>query len=129
MASAFSIMSPHTVMYHMDLKSLLCSLIESVEGEGFEGRPHDLEVTRLQVALDVVERDAEEESKINAQLAQLVCMRLEASRRAVERMLGVLQVDVFVLAACYRICGSLACSGIMSLHSRDRIAETVCLQM
>lgn len=62
----------------------------------FEGRPHDLEVTRLQVALDVVEADAEEESKINAQLAQLVCMRLEASRRAVERMLGVLQVRSFL---------------------------------
>ena len=70
-------------------------MIESVEGEGFEGRPHDLEVTRLQVALDVVENDAEQESKINAQLAQLVCMRLEASRRAVERMLGVLQVESF----------------------------------
>lgn len=57
-----------------------------------EGRPHDLEVTRLQVALDVVEADAEEESKINSQLAHLVCLRLDSSRKAVERLLGILQV-------------------------------------
>jgi hypothetical protein len=67
-------------------------MIEGADGPLYEGRPHDLEVARLQVALDVVESDAEEESKINSQLAQLICVRMEASRRAVERLLGILQV-------------------------------------
>ena len=70
-----------------------CRMIEGQDGAVYEGRPHDLEVTRLQMALDVVEADAEEESRINSQLAQLVCLRLDASRKAVERLLGILQAS------------------------------------
>lgn len=68
-------------------------MIEGPEGTVLEGRPHDLEVARLQVSLDVVESDAREETKVNSQLAQLIHMRLDAARKAVERLLGILQVD------------------------------------
>lgn len=68
-------------------------MIEGEKGVFVEGRPHDLEVARLQVSLDAVEADAREECKINHQLAQLIHMRLEAARKAAERLLGVLQVS------------------------------------
>ena len=67
-------------------------MVEGPEGSALEGRPHDLEVARLQVSLDVVDTDARQEAKVNAQLAQLVHMRLDAARKAVERLLGILQV-------------------------------------
>ena len=68
-------------------------MVEGADGAFLEGRPHDLEVARLQVALDAVESDARDEAKVNHQLAQLIHMRLDAARKAVERLLGILQVQ------------------------------------
>ena len=83
-----------SVVGMLETVPMSCRMIEGQDGAVYEGRPHDLEVTRLQMALDVVEADAEEESRINSQLAQLVCLRLDASRKAVERLLGILQASL-----------------------------------
>lgn len=72
-------------------------MIDESEGSGLNGRPHELEVARLQVSLDTVEHDAREEGRVNAQLAQLINLRLDAARRALERLLGVLQVRICVV--------------------------------
>ena len=39
-----------------------------------------------------VDTEAEQESAINRELAHVMCARLDAARRATERLLGVLQV-------------------------------------
>lgn len=71
--------------------------MEGKDGSLAEGRPHDLEVARLQLSLNVIEADADEESKINAQLAHLICLRLDSARKAAERLLGILQVAVLFI--------------------------------
>ena len=63
-----------------------------LEGSDASKRPHDMEIARLQVSLDAVEGDAEEEAKACSKLAHLCILRLDSSRKAVERLLGTLQV-------------------------------------
>ena len=50
------------------------------------------QVERQREALLAVDTEAEEESTINRELAHVMCARLDAARRATERLLGVLQV-------------------------------------
>lgn len=54
--------------------------------------PNPLQIERQRAALVSVETEAEEESTINRELANVMCARLDAARRATERLLGVLQV-------------------------------------
>ncbi|KAK9817288.1 hypothetical protein WJX72_012262 [[Myrmecia] bisecta] len=54
-------------------------------------RAHDVEIERQRSMLETIDADAAEESRINSQLCGLMCARLDASRRAAERLLGVLQ--------------------------------------
>ena len=70
----------------------LCRALEGTDGSA--GRPHDMEVARLQVSLDAVELDAKEEARACAQLTHTIIHRLDSSRRAVERLLGILQVTL-----------------------------------
>lgn len=60
--------------------------------------------------------DAAEESRVNADLATLLCARLQASKRATERLLGVLQV-------CLRPC----CSAGSCCHQPVATAESCAL--
>ncbi|KAK9795234.1 hypothetical protein WJX73_009300 [Symbiochloris irregularis] len=53
------------------------------------GREGDLE--RQSAAVNTVVADATEESRINAELAAQLTLRMQASRRALERLLGILQ--------------------------------------
>jgi Mg2+/Co2+ transporter CorB len=52
----------------------------------------DAQVERQRAALEAIDAEAEEESSINRELAHVMCTRLEAARKATEKMLGVLQV-------------------------------------
>lgn len=53
---------------------------------------HDAELERQWASLDGITADALEESRINWELAGVICARMDASRRSTERLLGVLQV-------------------------------------
>ena len=53
---------------------------------------HAVQVERQRAVLLAVDTEAEEESTINRELANVMCTRLDAARRATERLLGVLQV-------------------------------------
>lgn len=53
---------------------------------------HAVQVERQRAVLLAVDTEAEEESTINRELANVMCARLDAARRATERLLGVLQV-------------------------------------
>ena len=59
------------------------------------------ELERQSAAVGAIVADAAEESRVNTDLASLLCARLDASRRATERLLGVLQV---------RACCDLPCN-------------------
>ena len=50
------------------------------------------QVERQRAVLLSVDTEAEQESAINRELAHVMCARLDAARRATERLLGVLQV-------------------------------------
>lgn len=50
------------------------------------------QVERQRAALAAIDLEAEEESGINRELAAVMCTRLDAARRATEKLLGVLQV-------------------------------------
>lgn len=50
-----------------------------------------LQVERQRAALAAIDAEAEEESGINRELANVMCTRLDAARRATEKLLGVLQ--------------------------------------
>ncbi len=51
-----------------------------------------MQVERQRAALLAVDTEAEEESAINRELAHVMCARVDAARKATERLLGVLQV-------------------------------------
>ena len=51
-----------------------------------------MQVERQRAALAAIDLEAEEESGINRELAAVMCTRLDAARRATEKLLGVLQV-------------------------------------
>ena len=53
---------------------------------------HDAELERQWASLDSITADALEESRINWELAGVICARMDASRRSTEKLLGVLQV-------------------------------------
>ena len=53
---------------------------------------HDAELERQWASLDGITADAVEESRINWELAGVICARMDASRRSTEKLLGVLQV-------------------------------------
>ena len=53
---------------------------------------HDAELERQWASLDGITADALEESRINWELAGVICTRMDASRRSTEKLLGVLQV-------------------------------------
>ncbi len=46
------------------------------------------------MALAAIDTEAEEESGINRELAAVMCTRMDAARRATEKLLGVLQVGL-----------------------------------
>jgi hypothetical protein len=51
-----------------------------------------LQVERQRAAVEAADADAMEESRINRELAALMAARMDASRKAAEKLLGVLQV-------------------------------------
>ncbi|BDA42713.1 hypothetical protein COCOBI_03-6060 [Coccomyxa sp. Obi] len=53
--------------------------------------PREADVERQRAALAAIDLEAEEESGINRELAGVMCTRLDAARRATEKLLGVLQ--------------------------------------
>ncbi len=53
-----------------------------------------VQVERQRAALAAIDLEAEEESGINRELAAVMCTRLDAARRATEKLLGVLQVGI-----------------------------------
>ena len=53
---------------------------------------HDAELERQWASLDGITADALEESRINWELAGVICARMDASCRSTEKLLGVLQV-------------------------------------
>eukprot|EP00884_Botryococcus_braunii_P012143 jgi/Botrbrau1/2092/Bobra.0047s0050.1 len=61
------------------------------EAPPLELRPHDSEVERQRIAVEAADADALEEGRINRELAALMLARLDASRKAAEKLLGVLQ--------------------------------------
>lgn len=52
---------------------------------------HGVEIARQKAATDAITSDAEAESRINSELCGLMCKRLDAGRRATEKLLGVVQ--------------------------------------
>lgn len=55
-------------------------------------RAHEEEIERQRDAVDAVDEEAAEEGRINRDLATVMVARLDAGRRAAEKLLGVLQV-------------------------------------
>lgn len=55
------------------------------------------QVERQRAAVELVEADAAEEGRINRELSALMLARLDASRKAAEKLLGVLQVHPAML--------------------------------
>jgi hypothetical protein len=53
-------------------------------------------VERQRAALEGVDAEAEEESGASRELAAAMCTRLDAARRAAEKLLGVLQARAFL---------------------------------
>ena len=56
-------------------------------------RAHEEEIERQRDAVDAVDAEAAEEGRINRDLATVMVARLDAGRRAAEKLLGVLQVS------------------------------------
>ncbi|KAK9821895.1 hypothetical protein WJX74_010592 [Apatococcus lobatus] len=57
----------------------------------YEVRAHEEEIERQRDAVDAVDEEAAEEGRINRDLATVMVARLDAGRRAAEKLLGVLQ--------------------------------------
>lgn len=84
----------------------ICSVLE---GSDASKRPHDMDIARLQVSLDAVEGDAEAESRACSKLAHLCILRLDSSRKAVERLLGILQACSFLPTSFCSACPPACC--------------------
>ncbi len=59
-------------------------------------RAHEEEIERQRDAVDAVDAEAAEEGRINRDLATVMVARLDAGRRAAEKLLGVLQVRILL---------------------------------
>lgn len=57
-------------------------------------RAHEEEIERQRDAVDAVDAEAAEEGRINRDLATVMVARLDAGRKAAEKLLGVLQVGL-----------------------------------
>ena len=73
---------------------------------------------RQRAVLLTVDTEAEQESAINRELAHVMCARLDAARRATERLLGVLQVPLGPALPCQNLragfCPALPCLALPS---------------
>lgn len=70
-----------------------------------------VQVERQRVALAAVDTEAEEESGITRELAAVMCTRLDAARRATEKLLGVLQVGANLLVIAKSLFSFPPCRG------------------
>ena len=75
---------------------------------------HDAELERQWASLDGITADALEESRINWELAGVICARMDASRRSTEKLLGVLQVGRTCMPPGLGLVTSRTCSRLSS---------------